>query len=74
MSNTPHLIEIDCETKSLTEWIEEYKDTGITRSLVLGRIARGWTEEDAIVIPPRRYRDNKRRIAAANAGTDVTSN
>jgi hypothetical protein len=62
MANTPHYITLNDETKTLTEWVAEFEDVGITRPLVLGRLAAGWTEEEAITTPPRRYRDNQLRI------------
>jgi hypothetical protein len=64
MSNTPHLITIDGETKSLTEWCDEYADIGITRPLVLGRMKAGWSAKDAITTEPRRYRVKGKQVAA----------
>ncbi len=62
MANKPRYIKINDETRTLTEWIAEYADVGITRQLVLGRIAKGMPIEKALTKPPRRYRDNHKRI------------
>lgn len=45
-------ITIDGERKTLAEWCREY---GISRQVVLGRLAAGWDEERAITKPPRKY-------------------
>jgi hypothetical protein len=62
MANTPHWIKISGYMRTLQEWCDEYADAGITRPLVIGRMKRGWSAEDAITTPPRRYRDNHARI------------
>ena len=44
-----HLVEIDGETKPLTEWSRLY---GINPKTVRDRLARGWDYERAIKTPP----------------------
>lgn len=65
MPNKPRLITINEETKSLTEWIADSADIGMTRQLVLGRVKAGMTWEKALSKPVRKYRDNHKRITPA---------
>lgn len=46
------MIKIDGESKSLTDWSEIY---GNSKPLILGRVKRGWTMEEAITKPARGY-------------------
>ena len=46
-----HIIEIDGEFKSLAEWTEVF---GTNRNMAFQRILRGWTERDAVSLPPKR--------------------
>lgn len=54
-----HFIEIDGERKTLAEWVRDYEAFGVTRQLVLGRLERGWDEEEAVTTPPRKYRGKR---------------
>jgi hypothetical protein len=47
------LIEIDGETRTLTEWSIEY---GISKQLVFDRLKRGWSEERSVTKPARKYK------------------
>lgn len=47
-----HVIEIDGVSKPLSAWLEQ---TGMYGSVFHRRIARGWSERDAILTPPRKY-------------------
>lgn len=54
-----HYVEINGETKILTDWIKEYK---INSSTVWYRVKHGWDIIDALTIPPRSkvvFNDNK---------------
>lgn len=52
-----HNIEINGETHTLTEWS---RIKGISATGILGRIRKGWSEEDAVMIPVNeKYRKGK---------------
>lgn len=45
-------LTIDGETKTLTQWSEEY---GVSKQLIRARLAAGMDPELAVVTPPRKY-------------------
>ena len=55
-----HLITINNETKTLTEWCDIYS---ISKSTVLGRLYRGWNELEALTtLPNHIYASRRRRL------------
>ena len=40
-----HLITLNDITKCVAKWVE---DTGISKNAILGRLKRGWSEEEAL--------------------------
>lgn len=49
---TNHFIEIDGETKLLSDWA---KEAGISKELIRDRLNRGWDPDLAVHTPPRKY-------------------
>ena len=47
---TNHLLTLDGETKTISEWAEI---TGLGKNVILSRVNMGWTDEDALRRPKR---------------------
>lgn len=54
-----HLITIDGEIKTISEWADKY---GISQQRVAARIKRGWDEVEAVTKPTFVNRTNKRYL------------
>lgn len=51
------IVDVDGEQRTLTEWCEHY---GVERRTAYSRLARGWSERDAVTLPVRQCRPGKR--------------
>ena len=47
-----HLLTVNGKTQSITKWSKEF---GISESVIRGRLKRGWSEKDSVLIPLRTF-------------------